>query len=184
MTRKIPSSIGTRFQEIYKLAKTLNDCSIMVEGLTKGINGCLLAKSDVHFSAKDNGECAVIVMVQDKGRHWFHLHHPAHATACFRYDAAGHVHMNPHSVDRALAARKVPSPHFHKFTPDGLEYAYRTDVIEKQEQALNDPSLAFHAFCTEGKISCKSKANPALHFKQSLFPEEETIDPLEGHHFP
>ena len=181
--RRVPADIGTKFQKIYDLEKSLQDCIVSLDDKAKKINGCLLAKAEVHFTEKDSGDCIVIVMMHDKQKHWFHLHHPVHSSSCFRYDSAGHVHMNPHSISRTLANRGIPSPHFHKFTKDGLEYAYRTSVVDEEEQALSDPSFAFHAFCSEGKVSCASDDNPSLEFRPSLFPEE-VVDPLEGHHFP
>ena len=181
--RRVPADIGAKLQKIYELDKSLEECVINVDEKAKKINGCFLSKSEVHFTEKDSGECIAIVMMHDKQRHWFHLHHPIHSSPCFRYDAAGHVHTNPHSVGRTLAKRMVPSPHFHKFTEDGLEYAYRTKVVDEEEAALSNPSLAFHAFCSEGKVACSSDDNPSLEFKPSLFPEE-ALDPLEGHHFP
>ena len=179
--RRVTPDIGAQLQKIYDLEKKLDGCTVNVDDNAKRINGCLLGKKDVRFADKDTGDCIAIVMMHDKQRHWFHLHHPVHSSPCFRYDAAGHVHMNPHSISRTLAKRTVPSPHFHKFTKDGLEYAYRTAVIDKEEAALNDPSFAFHAFCSEGKVSADD-GNPALAFKPTLFPEDAD-DPLEGHRF-
>lgn len=181
--RVIPDTIGRKFQEVYEMKKTLQKCSLSVaDENTKGID-CASEKAGIEFADNTVGECFVNVMLKDKEHHNFHLHHPSHRVPCFRYDARGHTHVNPMRISRELTKRVVPCPHFHKFTVDGFEYAYRTPIIDKEEAALKDIQNSFHAFCHEGKITCSAEEIPTLELSSSLFPKSD-LDPLEGHKFP
>ena len=99
---------------------------------------------------------------------------------CFRFDSAGLPHFN--MLDIPLPERKVETPHFHIFTEKGIEIAYKTDILDKNEQIfINDSDLALAYFFQEENIIFEH--SPEIVFSGQLLPPETDIDPLYGEPF-
>jgi hypothetical protein len=99
---------------------------------------------------------------------------------CFRFDSTGLPHFN--LLDIPLLERVVKTPHFHIFTKEGIEIAYKTDILNKNEQIfLNCSELALSYFFQEENILFKK--SPEIVVSGQLLPPETDVDPLEGESF-
>lgn len=97
----------------------------------------------------------------------------------FRYDSVGTPHRN-----RKLPLDKKDSihcPHFNTFDEEGYYIAYRTEIIEKQQSALEFIDFALNHFLKEGNIDSQGN-NPTVDLPRQLF-LVTTINPLEGINF-
>lgn len=101
---------------------------------------------------------------------------------CYRFDSDGPPHYNIID-DIPLKKRRVNTPHFHEFNKDGVEIAYQTDVLEKQEEyILSDRSFALAHFAHEENI--KYTTSPEICKDGELFsPDNSLEDPLLGESF-
>ena len=71
----------------------------------------------------------------------------------FRYDSMGPTHRNS-NLPIPIDEQSVSTPHFHRFTSDGYEIAYKTDALKdiNQENALKDISICVYHFMQEAHI--------------------------------
>ena len=97
----------------------------------------------------------------------------------FRYDSTGRSHRNRHIP--LGKGDMIPCPHFNTYNQDGYNIAYRTNVIEKQEQFLQNPEFALKHFFIEGNVN-SGKNNPKVELDSKLF-SEVPLNPIEGIHF-
>jgi hypothetical protein len=101
----------------------------------------------------------------------------------FRYDSDGPPHRNS-ALDIPLAEQQVTTPHFHKYTSDGYEIAYKSDILldEMQATALNDISLCICHFCRESNTNYDGDKFPeiTIHNSKIPFTFEDTMDPLQN----
>lgn len=100
----------------------------------------------------------------------------------FRMDEGDGTHWNRH-FPVPIEQQQVPTPHFHKKGDDGIEYAYRTDKLEKGPNPLNIHD-GFLTFCEECHIT-----NEDVEIKvqeEGILPLqfEPDSDPLKGVKFP
>lgn len=100
----------------------------------------------------------------------------------FRMDEGDGTHWNRH-LPIPVDQQQVPTPHFHKKGDDGIEYAYRTDVLAAQASPLNIHD-GFSVLCDECHIN---KDNIEIRIQEEgklpLVFEPES-DPLKGVKFP
>ena len=105
----------------------------------------------------------------------------------FRYDSTGPTHKNS-NLNVPIYEQQVMTPHFHKYTEDGKEIAYKTNILKEPSQvkALEDISLCIAHFCHEAKVYYKSPneypdliSDPG----QLPFPKEMELDPLKNVNF-
>lgn len=108
----------------------------------------------------------------------FKIFNPAFMAApCFRFDSWGQSHMN--FSDEPLLQRRINTPHFHRYNPDGVELAYRTDTINQNEEViLMDRKLALDHFLEEGHV--RTTEPTSLNYEELLLASAEPTDPLEG----
>lgn len=94
----------------------------------------------------------------------------------FRYDSIGPTHRNS-NLNIPINEQEILTPHFHKYTSDGKEIAYKTDVLKnpKQEKALQDITLCIAHFCTEAKIYY-NKSYPEVNPNPDTFQFQGVID--------
>ena len=99
---------------------------------------------------------------------------------CFRFDSDGDVHTN--LGDIPLSERQIRPPHFHEFNESGIEFAYKTDVLNEQERFLVDDRLfALAHFSKEENIIY---SEPLAFERDDLFDCMETVyDPLSKEAF-
>ena len=103
----------------------------------------------------------------------------------FRYDTGGGTHRNdvPYIP---LEEQSITTPHFHRYDSNGYFLAYKTDLLNNEEQAkhLFDLEFGFPYFCQEGKICADTNHDlPEIQvIKEGFLPfkEEDETDPLEG----
>ena len=98
----------------------------------------------------------------------------------FRYDSTGPSHRNS-STSTSIDKQMVTTPHFHKFTSDRKEIAYKTAVLEEENQvkALSDISLCVLHFFQEAHI--KGEKFELISSPGELsFKEDSDADPLEN----
>lgn len=101
---------------------------------------------------------------------------------CYRFDSDGPPHYN--IIEGVpLKKRRVDTPHFHEFNQEGIEFAYKTNVLERQEDyILSDRSFALAHFAHEENIRCDKP--PEICKDGELFPPDDIIeDPLLGESF-
>jgi hypothetical protein len=100
---------------------------------------------------------------------------------CFRFDSQGEPHCNPED-GRGLPFRQILTPHFHKFNSDGVEIAFKTPVLEQENQAdaiVSDYSLGVAHFCQVGRLNCGDQAYPEIIFDSGEL-DLSSDDPLNG----
>jgi hypothetical protein len=81
----------------------------------------------------------------------------------FRFDSDGETHRN--RIDGVLLEEQsITTPHFHKFTKDGIEIAYKTDKLldKKERKALEDINLCAVHFFHESNIRLNKKDFPEI----------------------
>lgn len=101
----------------------------------------------------------------------------------FRLDEGDGVHWNRH-FNVPLEQQQVPTPHFHKKGNDGIEYAYRTEKLEKCLTPLNIHE-GFEILCEELHINKDKRAEISImEAGVSLLEFEQEKDPLNGISFP
>ena len=100
----------------------------------------------------------------------------------FRMDEGGGTHWNRH-LPIPIDKQQVPTPHFHKIDDDGIEYAYRTDVLESQQSPLNIHD-GFAIMCDEChikndiiEISIQEEGTLPLEFKPETDPLQDIVFP-------
>ncbi|GEM_PF-2673952 len=101
------------------------------------------------------------------------------AGPCFRFDSQGQAHCNPED-GRGLKARKIETPHFHKFNKDGVEIAFHSAELQRPSAAeaiVNDIKSGIKHFCQEGCLTCGQNAYPRLISEQELM-DLSSDDPL------
>ena len=102
---------------------------------------------------------------------------------CYRFDSDGGTHMNPYSETDALLDRRVATPHFHCYNEDGVEIAYKTEeLVKEQEKLLGDYDKAMgHFFAEENVLS-----EDGTRMVPETLPlgKDELENPLEGVEFP
>lgn len=101
----------------------------------------------------------------------------------FRLDEGDGTHWNRH-LSVPVEQQQVPTPHFHKKGDDGIEYAYRTEKLEKCSTPLNIHD-GFKILCEELHINKDERAEVnILEAGVSLFEFDQEKDPLNGISFP
>jgi hypothetical protein len=102
---------------------------------------------------------------------------------CFRFDSDGPAHKN-NIKDVPLGKRQITTPHFHKFTEDGTEFAYKTPQLldpEIVETILDDVNLGLAHFCHEAQIRMPDGKFPeVVKEMEQTFKDEGYSDPLAG----
>lgn len=100
---------------------------------------------------------------------------------CFRFDSQGESHCNPED-GRGLVFRQIHAPHFHKFNSDGVEIAFKTPVLEHENQAdaiVSDYTLGVAHFCHVGRLNCGDQAYPEIILDSGEL-DLSSDDPLNG----
>jgi hypothetical protein len=102
---------------------------------------------------------------------------------CFRFDSDGPAHKN--DIEGVpLAERQITTPHFHKFTANGIEVAYKTPQLLDPvivETLLDDVNLGLAHFCHEAQIRLPDGKFPEVAKEtESTIRDEGYTDPLSG----
>ena len=100
----------------------------------------------------------------------------------FRMDEGDKAHWNRH-LPIPVDQQQVPTPHFHKKGDDGIEYAYRTEVLERNSLPLNIHD-GFSIFCDECHIKNENIEIIIQEEGKLPFNFEPETDPLKGIIFP
>ena len=99
----------------------------------------------------------------------------------FRMDEGDGTHWNRHfpiPVDQ----QQVITPHFHKKGDDGIEYAYRNDLINNKPSPLNIHD-GFTILCDECHIDKDKMEIIVLEEGEIPFEYDQNPDPLKGVNF-
>lgn len=104
---------------------------------------------------------------------------------CYRFDSDGRSHVNRTDDTHTLPQRIVSTPHYHRFNEAGVEIAYKTnDMLRDEKSYWMDYKGAFIKFCNEELISL-TKAPTFFTGELEGFGESESLeDPLKGVEFP
>lgn len=81
----------------------------------------------------------------------------------FRFDSDGDTHRN--RIDGVpLEEQQVLTPHFHKFNENGIEIAYKTDLLKNEEtcKALEDIEYCIAHFFHECNIRLNEESFPSV----------------------
>lgn len=84
-------------------------------------------------------------------------------TPIFRFDSDGETHRNKiEGIE--LKDQAITTPHFHKFTENGIEIAYKTDKLldPKESKALEDINLCIIHFFHESNTRLKDDEFPEI----------------------
>jgi len=111
--------------------------------------GDLIDSKNLTYQLEDiDGELKVVVQVdkEDGEKFKFQLFHEQVPFPFFRYDAQGEPHINR---KEPLGKSVIKCPHFNTFDSEGDLIAYRTDIIDQQEEALKNHDFALHNFAVE-----------------------------------
>lgn len=100
----------------------------------------------------------------------------------FRLDEGDGTHWNRH-LPVPIEQQQVPSPHFHRKGDDGIEYAYRTDRLEKGPDPLNIHD-GFSIFCEECHINNDNIEIRVQEEGKLPFDPDPDSDPHKGVKFP
>lgn len=127
----------------------------------------------------DELSTTVEVNVVDYSRFTFRLTSDGIPYPFFHYDSAGQAHRN--RLQPLGKGDLIKCPHFNTFNEDGYYYAYRTDVIEDQEEHLGTHDFALNHFFIEGNI-IPEEGVPSVKLDPKLF-THSSKNPVEGVHF-
>lgn len=104
---------------------------------------------------------------------------------CFRFCSRGAPHMNE-ETGQGLAARLIPTPHFHRIDNRGILYAYQkpplVDPVESSK-IINDPQLGTNLFCQETNLFSPNGSFVVVKIIATEL-DLSTGDPLDGATFP
>jgi len=81
----------------------------------------------------------------------------------FRFDSDGDTHWN--RIDGVpLTEQQVQTPHFHKFNENGIEIAYKTDLLKNEvtSKALEDIEHCIAHFFHECNIRVNEESFPSV----------------------
>ncbi len=126
----------------------------------------VIATEAVHHPATDQNDMVLMVDVQINNHQYFQfkLRYKNYLPGpFFRYDSDGETHRN--KIDGIpLKQQLVTTPHFHKYNPDGIEIAYKSDKLldEEQAKALEDINLCVAHFFHESNTRLKEDDFPEL----------------------
>ena len=101
---------------------------------------------------------------------------------CFRFESDGPPHRN-NFPEIPLPEQQVTTPHFHHFTRDGYELAYKTDALRNSgncQAIIRDMSFGVSHFCQEGQIGRLDGGVPEVQAEGIPLSLPTNIDPLEG----
>jgi hypothetical protein len=100
----------------------------------------------------------------------------------FRFDSDGAAH---HNRDEDLALEMVLTPHFQKYSKNGISIAYQTEQLKSKttcETLKKDINLCMAHFCHESNTRYLDDDFPQVDMSYDrlnlIFPDEE--DPLKG----
>lgn len=102
----------------------------------------------------------------------------------FRYDSDGDTHRN-YGEDIRLEDQQVTTPHFHYYNEQGVNIAYKTSALLKEEtrKALEDIDICINHFFDEAKIiSTSGNINVEIQPGLLSFPVSE-VDPNHNVNF-
>jgi len=102
----------------------------------------------------------------------------------FRYDSKGPAHRN-YGLDVSIDKQQILTPHFHKYNQEGIEIAYKNNILKDSTQAnaVKDISLCVGLFCHEANIALSNGNMPELIADSGRLPfpaEDEPLDPLSN----
>lgn len=104
----------------------------------------------------------------------------------FRYDSDGSTHRNK-IPGVPLEEQQITAPHFHKFSKDGVEIAYKTDTLNSpsEAEALNDINLGIKHFCNEANVRYGEDELPEVLIRPDEMPLNVIVeDPHLNINFP
>lgn len=96
----------------------------------------------------------------------------------FRMDEGGYTHWNRH-LPIPIEQQQVPTPHFHKKGDDGIEFAYRTPILEEVPTPLNIHD-GFSILCDECHMNCENAVIQIQEEGELPLVYEPEPDPLLG----
>jgi hypothetical protein len=105
---------------------------------------------------------------------------------CFRFCSRGHIHINE-EMGAGLAARAIPTPHFHRIDSRGILEAYQTPPLadpEECDRIMRDPQRGTNYFCQETNLFSQNGKPILLKIIVSEWFDLSTSDPLRGATFP
>lgn len=135
--------------------------------------------------AKANGQLRVRQNKESPLEFGFQLFAPGFDPPIMRFDASGPAHEN--RLDKHLTAeqRTVKTPHYHVFNEHGIEIAYRTPHLDKNEYIiLEDINFALKTFCAHANVHSQTGEDIVALNQMELFPSQESTDVLKGTDFP
>jgi hypothetical protein len=111
-----------------------------------------------------------------------------HKKPCFRFCSGGPAHINP-EIGQGLAARMIPTPHFHRVKSDGILWAYQTPPLldtAECDRIVSDPQLGANLFCQEGNLCSPSGGFVVIKTfaAELIMSSPNNVDPLDGATFP
>lgn len=167
--------IVKKFKEDYSTYKVLlNDRKSIFQSVIEinnvGNNANTLQKiEDVkHLTLDKNIDLIVNVKVNNNKFFQFKLRFKEFCDIpFFRFDSDGDTHRNYLENTTKLDAQKVETPHFHIYTEEGLNIAYRTPQLENEEErkALEDINLCIYHFFREANIVLPNDYLPRVQIK-------------------
>lgn len=134
------------------------------------------------------GASILRVVVKLFGRHGYNIQmfcRTLDVKPLFRFDSSGEAHTNPED-GRGLAARRIPTPHFHQITEAGIEIAFRTRSLEDpsfEDAVANSYETGIRHFCQTAYVFGPDGQEPRMirtTDTQPMLPIPPSNDPLEG----
>ena len=174
------------YQKFLEEKKTIEHNQLKVDKRPKSTRNNMIGSSPVIYSAlEDWKKFEIEISVEDKRKYklrifanWFC------ECPCFRFDAAGRAHCN-RDDGSGLPKRRVLTPHFQKFSKEGVEYAYKSVKLLSEFDSnaiVGDYRLGLEHFCQEANLACNQTAHPELVINQTEF-DLSSDDPLNGVNF-
>jgi hypothetical protein len=162
------------YTKLLKDRKSVFDSVIEIRSF--GNNNKILEKETgvKHESIQDEIILIVNVRISNQGFFQFKLRCKSLAAVpFFRYDSDGDTHRN-YGENIPLSQQQITTPHFHRFTEDGRNFAYKTDRLldEKECKSLEDINACIAHFFDESNTRLGENNYPSC----TVNPQELQLD--------
>lgn len=169
------------FNELVYSEKNIEDEKILL--LPKRNNrDWLINKTNVQHSTIDDEIVLIIEQKISLYKYGIKLHCSDFTEKpYFRFDSDGPAHRNTSKYP--LSEQLVTTPHFNTFDEEGEEFAYKNDVLKKDEEAKaisENIDFGVSLFFQEANIKTKQKDEYPEIMNDQLFDFDVESDPLKG----